>query len=266
MKKTYHFPETALAAHAAIQAGEILEKGFRSNFVISAKEGKHNLVTEYDLASEKILLSLIQKNFPGDFILSEECGKISGKNSKRRWIIDPLDGTVNFAHGIPIFAVSIGLEEEGELKVGVIYQPLTKELFVAEKDHGATLNQKTIQVTKVTSLDASILATGFPYNLIENPNHCIDHFTDILKRGIPVRRLGAATIDLAYVACGIFDGFFEVVLAPWDCAAGILLITEAGGKVSCWDGSPFTHESYKPFLATNQKIHQELSTVLSKSI
>ncbi|HSX13722.1 MAG TPA: inositol monophosphatase family protein [Chlamydiales bacterium] len=255
---------TLIAIDAALQAGEILRQGYGTSFSITQKEGRHNLVTEYDHLAEKSILSFISKYVPNSHFLAEESGS-TGIATDMLWIIDPLDGTVNFAHQIPVFSVSIALERKDELFCGVIYQPITHELFVAEKNKGAYLNGKALQVTKTSQLSDAILSVGFPYNLHENPHHCIEHFVDILRLGIPIRRLGSAAIDIAYTAAGRFDGFFEVGLSPWDCAAGILLIEEAGGKVSSWDNKPIHHRQKEPIICTNGKIHEKLSNVLMQN-
>lgn len=256
---------TAIAVEAALLAGEILRRGFGTSFSIAHKAGRHNLVTEYDRASEQAILSFLSQNVPGSQFLAEESGA-SGQKGEILWIIDPLDGTVNFAHRVPVFSVSIAAQKGNDVVVGVVYQPITHELFVAEKGKGAFLNGEKISVSEISVLEDSILATGFPYNLIENPHHCIDHFVDILRKGIPIRRLGSAAIDLAYTASGRFDGYFEVELEPWDLAAGKLLVEEAGGLVTSWDGKPFHIRSRSPFLATNRKIHTSVSTLLTKSM
>lgn len=254
---------TLAAIEAGLQAGEILRKGFGTSFEIHSKEGKHNLVTEYDYKAEKAIIATLKALVPESRFLAEESG-LTGAEEELVWIIDPLDGTVNFAHHIPIFSVSIAMEKKGEILSGIVYQPLQNELFVAEKGKGAYLNEKPICVSPVLSLEQSILATGFPYNLSENPFHCIDHFIDIVKLGIPIRRLGSAAIDLAYTAAGYFEGFFEVGLAPWDCAAGFLLIQEAGGKITHWDKTPFSIHSRKPIVATNGHIHEEIAAILHR--
>ncbi len=255
---------TLIAIDAALQAGEILRQGYGTQFSITQKVGIHNLVTEFDLLAEKSILSFISKYVPKSQFLAEESGA-SGETSEILWIIDPLDGTVNFAHQIPVFSVSIALEKKGELFCGVVYQPITHELFVAEKNKGAFLNGKELKVSNVSKLSDSMISLGFPYNLHENPHHCIEHFVDILRLGIPIRRLGSAAIDIAYTAAGRFDGFFEVGLSPWDCAAGILLIEEAGGKVTSWDNRPIHHRAKDPILCTNGKIHTMLSNVLMQN-
>ena len=257
----FNFSKYTIAAiDAALSAGEILKKGFGTSFSISSKEGKHNLVTEYDQKAEDHIIHFLKEKIEGSSFIAEESGK-SGATSLL-WIIDPLDGTVNFAHNIPIFCVSIALEKEGKLHTGVIYCPMQNELFVAESGKGAYLNQQKLQVSVVKHLDDAILSTGFPYNINENPFHCIDHFIEVVKKGIPIRRLGSAAIDLAYTAAGRFEGFFEVGLSSWDIAAGILILEEAKGIVTHWNGNPFLLHERMPILATNQFIHQELSNLL----
>ena len=183
-----------------------------------------------------------------------------------RWIIDPLDGTVNFAHRIPFFAVNIALEISSEIVSAVTFSPLIDELFIAEKGKGAYLNGKKINVSKVESLDNAFLATGFPYNLNSNPEKCIERFVDIIKTGIPIRRLGSAALDLAYLAAGRFDGYWETNLGAWDCAAGILLIEEAQGKISDWKGNKFIlSPSNNSIVGSNVKIHEPLINILRKS-
>ncbi|MEM8628480.1 MAG: inositol monophosphatase family protein [Chlamydiota bacterium] len=252
-----------LALQIALKAGALLRTGFGSSFSIREKEGRHNLVTDYDHLSEEMILSSLQKAFPHDRFLAEERGSFASATGEFEWVIDPLDGTVNFAHTVPVFAVSIGCRHEGELSLGVIYQPITQEIFTAQKGKGAFLNGKRLQVTKTGSLREAIVGTGFPYNLAEDPLHCIEKFSRVLKQGIPIRRLGAASIDLAYVADGRFDAFFEVVLQPWDLAAGALIVEEAGGKVTDWQGAPLNIDAHQPVLVSNGKIHAELQKILT---
>jgi myo-inositol-1(or 4)-monophosphatase len=256
--------KTLIAIEAALQAGEILRQGYGTSFSITQKEGKHNLVTEYDHKAEKSILTFLKTHVPDSHFLAEESGA-TGIISDTLWIIDPLDGTVNFAHQIPVFSVSIALEKKGELFCGVVYQPITQELFVAEKGKGAYLNGKPLKISTIDNLADSILATGFPYNTHENPHHCIDHFVDILRLGIPIRRMGSAAIDLAYTAAGRYEGYFEVGLAPWDCAAGILLVEEAGGIISTWDLKKLNHRQKVPILCTNGKIHKALANILGSA-
>lgn len=253
----------AVAVEAAHKAGSILKNGFGSSFAISSKEGRHNLVTEYDTAAEQAIISHIQAAYSNHSFLAEESGA-SGlqRPDTVQWIIDPLDGTVNFAHNIPIFSVSIAAALNGQLLCGVIYQPLLGELFTASRGNGAYLNNKKLCVSATDTLADAILVTGFPYNIHENPRNAIGHFARIIGKGLPVRRLGSAALDLAYVAAGRFDGFWEVQLHPWDVAAGQLLIEEAGGKITHYDNSAYSMEN-PTILATNGKaLHNELSALL----
>lgn len=255
---------TLIAIEAALLGGDILRQGFGTHFAVKSKEGHHNLVTEYDHKSEAAIIEFIRMNIPDSHFLAEESGETGG--GKVLWIIDPLDGTVNFAHQLPIFSVSIAAQKEDQVVAGVIYQPMTHELFVAEKGKGAFLNGQKIKVSSVSQVEKAILATGFPYDLAKNPYHCIEHFVDILKLGIPIRRLGSAAIDMAYTASGRFDGFFEVELGPWDVAAGKLLIEEAGGKVTHWNGLPFDINSRETIFASNGKIHETGCKILSRKV
>jgi myo-inositol-1(or 4)-monophosphatase len=226
------------------------------DFKISNKEGVNNLVTEVDHASEKIIMDTIKKNFPDHYILTEESGEIY-QDSQYKWIIDPIDGTVNFAHRIPICCISIGVEHNGKMVLGAVYNPFMNELFLAERGCGATLNDRPISVSKKESVINSCLVTGFPYTYLDMPNGPLEVFDRLIRRGIPVRRLGSAAIDLCWVACGRFDGFYEHKLNAWDSAAGFLLVEEAGGKVTDLKGSPYS--PYQPgIVATNGIIHDEL--------
>lgn len=223
---------------------------------ISNKEGINNLVTEVDHASEKVIIETIKKNFPGHHILSEECGDLM-QNSEYKWIVDPIDGTVNFAHHIPICCISIGIEHNGKMILGAIYNPFINEFFVAEKGCGATLNNKTISVSKKEKVVNACLVTGFPYTYLDEPNGPLQVFERFIRRGVPVRRLGSAAIDLAWVACGRFDGFYEHKLQAWDSAAGFLMVEEAGGKVTDLNGGEYS--PYQPgIIASNGIIHEDL--------
>lgn len=237
---------------------------FQGTFKISNKEGVNNLVTEADHAAEKAIIDVIQKEFPGHFILSEETGEII-TNSEYKWIIDPIDGTVNFANGIPLCCVSIGLEHNGEIIMGTVNAPILNEIFFAEKGKGATLNEEKITVSEKTALINSCLVTGFPYTYLDAPNGPLVAFEKLVRAGIPVRRLGSAAIDLCWVAAGRFDGFFEHQLNAWDSAAGYLLVEEAGGKVTDFDGNKFS--PYQPkVLATNGLIHEQLRNVVNGAL
>ena len=241
----------------AVQAGAAqLQHFFNGSFKISNKEGINNLVTEADHASEKAIINVIQKAYPDHFILSEETGEIKS-NSEYKWVIDPIDGTVNFANGIPICCVSIAVEKEGEIILGTVYNPLMNEMYMAEKGKGAMLNDKKISVSNKENVSNSCLVTGFPYSYLDSPNGPLQVFEKLIRKGIPVRRLGSAALDLCWVAAGRFDGFYEHSLQAWDSAAGFLIVEKAGGTVTDFSGN-----LYSPYqthiLATNGRIHQEM--------
>lgn len=241
-------------------AAEIM-RFFQQSFSISNKEGVNNLVTEADHASEKAIISVIRNSFPDHQILAEESGKLV-QDSTYKWIIDPIDGTVNFAQGIPLNCVSIGIEYQGEIILGAVYNPHLNEFFIAEKGKGATLNEKPIRVSEKKETIKSCLVTGFPYTYINEPNGPIEVFERFVRKGVSVRRLGSAAIDLCWVACGRFDGFFEQKLEPWDSAAGYLIVEEAGGTVTDFTGQKFSVYQHK-LLATNGNIHPEMLEVIN---
>jgi myo-inositol-1(or 4)-monophosphatase len=226
------------------------------DFKISNKEGVNNLVTEVDHAAEKAIIDIIKRNHPHHYILSEESGEIF-QESQYKWIIDPIDGTVNFAHRIPICCISVGVEHAGKMVLGAVYNPYMNEFFLAENGCGATLNDRPIKVSKKEKVESACLVTGFPYTYLEMPNGPLEVFSRLIKSGIPVRRLGSAAIDLCWVACGRFDGFYEHKLNAWDSAAGFLVVQEAGGKITDFDGNDYS--PYQPrIVATNGIIHDEL--------
>ena len=254
-----------VAIEAARAAGKYLKQNVGKIKDIQLKSGQEkNLVTEIDKQSEAMIIEMISKHFPAHNILAEEGGgkdKVSG--SDVRWVIDPLDGTTNYTHGFPVFCVSIGIEVKEQLVAGVIYDPNFDELFTAEKGKGAFLNGKRITVSKRTSLKESLLVTGFPYNIADNPNNAVEHFVHFLMDAQAVRRMGSAAIDLAYVAAGRYEGFWEVALNPWDMAAGALLVEEAGGKVTTFSDTPFSIYQ-KEIVASNGIVHGEMMNVLKK--
>ncbi|HMP92111.1 MAG TPA: inositol monophosphatase family protein, partial [Phnomibacter sp.] len=234
--------------HQAAQAGAAeLKRYFNSTQLKTAFKagGVNDLVTEADHASDAAIIATIKASFPNHFILSEETGNVPTQ-SAYKWIIDPIDGTINFAQGIPICCVSIGIEKDGEMIMGVVYNPFMNEYFFAEKGKGATLNDKPIQVSAQSSLKHSCLVTGFPYSYIDMPNGPLQVFERFIRKGIPVRRLGSAAIDLCWVACGRFDGFYEHKLNAWDSAAGFLMVQEAGGTVTDFEGQPYS--PYQPHI------------------
>ncbi len=249
--------------NAARAGAEQILKYFNGTFSISNKEGVNNLVTEADHASEKAILEVIKTAFPHHQVLAEETGEIL-QDSTYKWIIDPIDGTVNFAHGIPLNCVSIALEFEGEMILGAVFNPHMNEFFLAEKGKGATLNDRPIRVSAEKNAMNSCLVTGFPYTYINTPNGPLEVFEKFIRKGVPVRRLGSAAIDLCWVAAGRFDGFYEHKLEPWDSAAGYLIVEEAGGKVTDHLGNEFSIYQHK-VLATNGKIHDEMVHIINGS-
>lgn len=254
-----------VAVDAALEAGKFLKSNVGKIKKIERKGGQEtNLVTEIDKKSEQIIFERIRKRYPDHDFLGEESGAAEVK-SEFKWIIDPLDGTVNYTHGLPVFCVSIGLEHNGEIVLGVVYDPNLDELYTAEKGKGAWLNKKRIQVSKTTRLIESLIVTGFPYDVRDNPEPILAHFGNFLKEAQAVRRLGSAALDLCYVALGRFDGFWEGMLNPWDMAAGVLMVTEAGGKWTDFQGLPTTVYG-KQMLATNGLIHDKMLAVLKKSL
>ncbi len=246
------------AAHAA---GDLIKTRFNGPFTVEHKEGINNLVTEIDRLSEKTIISIILEAFPDHSIIAEEGGSIDN-GSDYQWIIDPIDGTVNFAHGIPLCCVSIGLMKEAQMLMGVVYNPMMNELFFAEQDKGAYLNEQPIHVSAKSDFRRACLVTGFPYEWPEDKEHPVKTFERFVKQGLPVRRLGSAAIDLCWVACGRFDGFWEYSLNAWDVAAGYLIVTEAGGKVTNFAGDPYDVFS-KQTLATNGLIHEDMRQIIA---
>jgi len=253
-----------IAVEAARTAGAYLRQHLGKVRDIRLKGGQEkNLVTEIDKASEELIISMIRRHFPSHNILAEEGGGGTATASDVKWIIDPLDGTTNFTHGFPVFCVSIAVEQRGEVVAGVIYDPNFDELFTAEKGKGAFLNGKRMRVSAAGSLRQSLLVTGFPYNIAENPDFAIEHFVDFLIEAQAVRRMGSAAIDLAYVAAGRYEGFWEVALHPWDVAAGALIVTESGGRMSDFNGGPYSIYD-RQALASNGRVHDAMIAVLQK--
>ena len=241
----------------ATEAGaKVMQDFFYRDFKISNKEGINNLVTEADHASEQAIFEVIKEDFPDHFILSEEAGEMV-TDSKFKWIIDPIDGTVNYANGIPICCVSIGLEENGKIIMGAVYNPFINEFYFAQRNYGASLNDKKIQVSNESAVGKSCLVTGFPYTYLDHPNGPLEVFARLIRKGVPVRRLGSAAMDLCWVAAGRFDGFYEHKLQAWDSAAGYLIVEEAGGRVTDFRGTQYS--PYQPqIVATNGILHDEL--------
>ncbi|RAJ10454.1 myo-inositol-1(or 4)-monophosphatase [Chitinophaga skermanii] len=247
----------------ATQAGaKVLQHYFDGEFEVTSKDTINNLVTEADKKAEAAIIEVIREDYPSHFILSEEVGEIK-TDSNVKWIIDPIDGTVNFAHGIPICCVSIGVEQDGELILGAVYNPFMNEFFFAQKGFGATLNDKIIHVSKKQDLASACLVTGFPYKWETMPNDPVRVFERFIHHGNPVRRLGSAALDLCWVACGRFDGFWEHNLQAWDAAAGYLIVKEAGGMVTDFSGTEYSVYQ-KQLLATNGTIHSDMLKVINQ--
>lgn len=249
---------STFAVQIAKEAGSILKNGFGSTFSIQSKDGRHDLVTEYDQKVEHFLKEKIKIVYPEHEILAEESASGQFYTEKPCWIIDPLDGTVNFARSIPFFSISIALCIKNQIELGVVLNVMHDELFVAVRGHGAYLNGKKIESSKTQHLKEAILATGFPYDLIYNPNHCIEHFIEILRLGVPIRRMGSAAIDLCYVAAGRFDGFWEISLKPWDFCAGALIVEEAKGMTGTINQHPLQPFITSSVVATNGHLYASL--------
>lgn len=251
-----------IAIEAAVAGGELIKKSIGNTGKISYK-GRINIVTDVDKASEAMIISRIGRAFPEHSILSEE-RLPRERASSYRWIIDPLDGTTNFVHGFPFFSVSIALEKDREAILGVVYDPIREELFAAEKGRGASLNGKRIAVSGVKKLSQAMLSTGFSYGVKGSRNTNIRHFGRFLTRAQAVRRAGSAALDMCYVAVGRFDGFWEMDLQPWDTAAASIIVKEAKGRVSKFDGSRYSHYD-KQVLAANPHIYRQMVNILSIS-
>jgi myo-inositol-1(or 4)-monophosphatase len=248
---------------ATHEAGKIIQSYFNGTFVINHKEGINNLVTEVDHLAEQKIISVIKATYPTHSIIGEESGE-NIQLSDYQWVIDPIDGTVNFAHGIPLCCVSIGLLLNGRVLMGAVYNPMMNELFFAEKGKGATLNGKPIKVSGKSDFKTAFLVTGFPYKWPENSlEHPVKVFERMVLEGLPIRRLGSAAIDLCWVACGRFDGFWEYNLSAWDVAAGYLIVLEAGGTITDFDGN-IGNVFDKQTLATNGLIHKDILSVINR--
>lgn len=246
--------------HCVKESGKIQKKHFGKRVKVEHK-GDINLVTDVDLECQEKIISLIRSEFPDDDILSEE-GKNTLSNSSRRWIVDPLDGTTNYAHGYPFFCTSIAYEENGELLLGAVYNPIFDELFYAKKNYGSYLNGERIRVSRISDIRIALLSTGFPYDLAVSKRNNIDNFLKFIFRAQAIRRDGSAALNLSYVAAGRFDGFWELKLNPWDVAAGTLLVKEGGGMVTDFKGNPINIYGDE-IVASNGIIHAEMISILN---
>ena len=248
--------------NVAKEAGEIVREGFNKNLKIEYKSNESDLVTDIDKASEKLIADFVEKKYPSHGILAEEAGNIKN-GSEYVWVIDPLDGTVNFAHGLPIFSISIGVQKDRETVAGVVYDIAQDILYSAESGGGAYANNEKIKVSDNSNLAHSILVTGFPYNIHQNPYNALEKFVSFTRAARGIRRLGSAAIDFCYVAKGVFDGFWEVHLNPWDICAGKFILEEAGGLVTNFSGESIGIDS-KQILASNGKIHKDMVEILKQ--
>jgi myo-inositol-1(or 4)-monophosphatase len=254
--------ERRVAVDAARAAGQLLHREHPRTRQVSYKGTVTNLVTEMDGRAETLVVDALLKQFPHDGILGEEGGARAGR-SGRRWIIDPLDGTTNYAHGLQIYSVGIGLERDGVVALGVVYDPSRDELFVAERGGGAWLNDARLAVSSTADLDRSLLATGSPYDIRTNPDNNLKEYATFAVRARAVRRLGSALLDLAYVAAGRLDGFWELTLGPWDVAAASVLLEEAGGRITDLRGGPVDIDRPR-VVASNGLIHDPMLAVLKE--
>jgi myo-inositol-1(or 4)-monophosphatase len=252
-----------LAMSAAHEAGDYALNVQKEELIIHTKSNEMDLVTQVDKHNEDLIRDRVLSTYSDHMCLGEERGG-SVDECDVRWVIDPIDGTVNFAHGLPIWCVSIGVEVKGTVECGVIYNPNLKETFTAIRGQGAFLNGKRIQVSQVADASKSLFVTGFPYHVDKNPGRVIEQFCAFLSKGLLVRRLGSAALDLAYVACGRFEGFWEAYLSPWDTAAGQLLVREAGGRVTHYSGEDYNIHT-KSIIATNGLHHQMILDVIEES-
>jgi myo-inositol-1(or 4)-monophosphatase len=251
-----------LAVRLAREAGALQRSRYETDLQVSSKSAPIDLVTEVDRACEEQIVAALRRERPTDDVLGEEGGAHASTGAAWRWVVDPLDGTVNYAHGYPCFCVSIGVEHRGERWVGAIYDPLRDELFEAVRGGGARRNGRPIQVSAATRLGRALLATGFAYDVHESPVDNLDLLARAVKQAGGVRRDGSAALDLCYVACGRFDGYWELKLHAWDVAAGILIVEEAGGRVSDLAGGA-PPASGREIVASNGRIHDALLQLLA---
>jgi len=252
-----------LSQRLARAAGQIQRQRYETAIEIRTKSASIDLVTEIDRECEALIVDALAAERPRDAILAEEGGGSDRPGAAWRWIIDPLDGTTNYAHGYPRFCVSIGVERDGVRSVGVVYDPLLDEIFCAVRGEGASLNGRPIRVTQEADLGRALLATGFAYDVRLSPENNVDHFVAFLTRSRAIRRDGSAALNLAYLAAGRFDGFWELKLHPWDVAAGLLLVEEAGGRASDLAGGPPPRSGIE-LVASNGRIHQAMLEILRR--
>ena len=246
--------------YIAAEAGEIIRNGFGGNINIEYKTNESNLVTDIDKKAESKIIDFVKTEFPTHNIISEESGTLNN-SSEYTWIIDPLDGTTNFAHGLPIFSVSIGVQKNGITQWGVVYDIMRNVFYTAELGSGSFADDKKLQVSSNDNLAHSVLATGFPYNVKDNPLLAVKHFSDFLVKTRTIRRLGSAALDLCYIASGVFDGMWDSRLGAWDICAGQLILEEAGGLATDYIGEKIDYDNVQ-ILASNGKIHSKMMEIL----
>jgi myo-inositol-1(or 4)-monophosphatase len=249
-----------LATSIAREAGALARSRFHEPRTIRTKSSEIDLVTDVDHAIDALVRERIRAARPRDAMLTEEGGEAAG-TSGVRWVVDPLDGTTNYAHAFPAFSISVGVEADGRREAGVVYDPMREELFAAARGRGATLNGAPIRVSGIAELKRALLTTGFAYDVHQKRTPNLEYFERFVGRAQAIRRLGSAALDFAYVACGRFDGYWELHLAPWDVAAGLLLVEEAGGRISDFEGGPAPASGAR-IVATNGLVHEAMLDVL----
>jgi myo-inositol-1(or 4)-monophosphatase len=252
-----------LAERLAGEAGALQRRKYETEIEIRTKSAAIDLVTEVDHECEALIVGALRAERSGDAVLAEEGRGEDREDARWRWIIDPIDGTTNYAHGYPRFCVSIGVEYEGERALGVVYDPLLDELYSAVRGGGATLNGRPIAVSEEDDLGNALVATGFAYDVRRSAQDNVDHFIAFVKSARAVRRDGSAALDLCYVAAGRFDGYWELKLHPWDVAAGLLIATEAGGRVSDLSGGPAQRSGFE-CVASNGRVHDQMLAILRR--
>lgn len=257
-----------IACQIAFEAGELLKSGYGTEFDKASKTLPNDVVTHYDFASEHLILAQLTDKFPTHSFLSEESGETGRKDAEIKWMIDPLDGTVNFSRHVPLFCVSIAACRNDQVLCGAIYAPILAEMFAADWQKGAFFNGKPLQVSTTEVFQTTYAATSLSFNLHQNPNRSIDTFTRMAHQGFPLRALGSTALNLAYVAAGRFDAYWSIgeSLNPWDTAAGVLLVEEAFGKVTACSGNPFILSQESTLLATNGKVHDAYIKHLARDL
>jgi myo-inositol-1(or 4)-monophosphatase len=258
MARDPRYLETAV--DVVVRAGRLQMERFGHDFQID-KKGTIDLVTEVDLAVERMFRELLSERFPDHSVLAEEFGGSVEAPAGPCWVFDPIDGTTNYAHGIPIFCATVALEIDGVAEVAAVFDPTREELFTAERGQGAHLNGRRLQISRTATLVDAVVVTGFPYDVHQRVDEIVGLFAAFVGKARAVRRLGSAAIDLCYVAAGRMDGFWESDLRPWDIAGGALIVTEAGGRVTNLDGTPY-HSRHGHILATNGHLHEPMLEVV----